>query len=82
MNEDEEFDVLIVGGGCNGAGVALDASLRGLKVALIDAEDFGGLTSSRSTKLAHGGLRYLEQIFKRDGDLAENYELLCEALAE
>lgn len=52
--------MLIVGGGCNGAGVALEASTRGLKVALIDSEDFGGLTSSWSTKLAHGGLWYLE----------------------
>lgn len=62
--------------------MVLDAASRGLNAALIDAEDFGGLTSSRSTKLAHGGLRYLEQIIKRDGNMAENYELLCEALAE
>ena len=74
--------MLIIGGGCNGAGVALEASTWGLKVALIDSEDFGGLTSSKSTKLAHGGLRYLEQIIKRDGNIVENYELLCEALAE
>jgi glycerol-3-phosphate dehydrogenase len=74
--------LLIIGGGCNGAGVALEAASRGLKVALIDQQDFGEGTSSRSTKLAHGGLRYLEQIFKRDGNIVENYELLCEALSE
>jgi glycerol-3-phosphate dehydrogenase len=54
------FDLLIVGGGINGAGVARDAALRGLKVALIEKHDFAFGSSSRSTKLAHGGLRYLE----------------------
>jgi len=55
-----EFDLLIVGGGCNGTGVAIDAASRGLRVAVIDSFDFGSGTSSRSTKLAHGGIRYLE----------------------
>ena len=55
------FDVLIIGGGITGAGIALDASLRGMKVALIDMQDFAAGTSSRSTKLVHGGLRYLKQ---------------------
>lgn len=56
----EEFDVLVVGGGITGAGVARDAALRGLSVALVDAGDWAGGTSSRTTKFAHGGLRYLE----------------------
>ncbi len=56
----EEFDILILGGGINGAGIARDAALRGLKVALVDRGDFASGTSSRSSKLVHGGLRYLE----------------------
>jgi glycerol-3-phosphate dehydrogenase len=60
----EEFDVCIIGGGASGAGCALDAALRGLKVALIEKEDFAAETSSKSTKLIHGGVRYLEQAFK------------------
>lgn len=56
----EEFQVLIVGGGITGAGLALDAALRGLRTALIEKRDFSAGTSSRSTKLIHGGLRYLE----------------------
>ena len=57
----QTFDVLIIGGGITGAGIALDASLRGMKVALVDMQDFAAGTSSRSTKLIHGGLRYLKQ---------------------
>jgi glycerol-3-phosphate dehydrogenase len=56
----EEFDVLVIGGGITGAGLALDAALRGLQVALVEKRDFASGTSSRSTKLLHGGLRYLE----------------------
>ncbi|AYC29317.1 glycerol-3-phosphate dehydrogenase/oxidase [Paenisporosarcina cavernae] len=55
------FDILIIGGGITGAGIALDARTRGLSVALIDMQDFSAGTSSRSTKLVHGGLRYLKQ---------------------
>lgn len=55
------FDVLVIGGGITGAGIALDAASRGLSVALLDMQDFAGGTSSRSTKLIHGGLRYLKQ---------------------
>src|SRR2546421_4461474 len=55
----EECDVLIVGGGITGAGLALDAVSRGLRVALVEKRDFAAGTSSRSTKLIHGGLRYL-----------------------
>jgi glycerol-3-phosphate dehydrogenase len=60
----EQFDVVIIGAGASGAGCALDAALRGLKVALIDKTDFAAETSSKSTKLIHGGVRYLEQAFK------------------
>lgn len=58
--EQEQFDVLIIGGGITGAGIALDAATRGLKVALIEKNDFASGTSSRSTKLIHGGLKYLQ----------------------
>jgi len=57
----EIFDVAVIGGGITGAGVALDLASRGLRVALIEKDDFGSGTSSRSSKLIHGGLRYLEQ---------------------
>src|SRR6516164_2256430 len=57
----ERFDVLVVGGGVTGAGAALDAASRGLRVALVEARDLASGTSSRSSKLIHGGLRYLEQ---------------------
>ncbi|MFO7273469.1 MAG: glycerol-3-phosphate dehydrogenase/oxidase [Bacillota bacterium] len=58
----EPFDLLVVGGGITGAGVAREAALRGLKVGLIEANDFAYATSSRSTKLIHGGLRYLKNL--------------------
>ncbi len=67
------FDVLVVGGGVTGAGVALDAATRGLRVALVEMRDFASGTSSRSSKLIHGGLRYLEQM---------NFGLVREALHE
>src|ERR1700723_926876 len=57
----EPWDMVVIGGGATGMGVAVDAAARGLSVALIEAEDFGKGTSSRSTKLVHGGVRYLEQ---------------------
>src|SRR5699024_9808083 len=57
-----EYDLLIIGGGLTGAGIALDASKRGLNVALVEMQDFSQGTSSRSTKLIHGGLRYLKQM--------------------
>ncbi|MEZ4902921.1 MAG: FAD-dependent oxidoreductase [Spirosomataceae bacterium] len=60
----ETFDICIIGGGASGAGCALDAALQGLKVALIEKNDFAAETSSKSTKLIHGGVRYLEQAFK------------------
>ncbi|MGH2930266.1 MAG: FAD-dependent oxidoreductase, partial [Solirubrobacteraceae bacterium] len=60
--EREPFDLLVIGGGATGAGVALDAASRGLSVALVERNDFASGTSSRSTKLIHGGLRYLAQL--------------------
>ena len=57
---DSAFDLIIIGAGINGAGIARDAALRGLKVLLLDKGDIGGGTSSASTRLIHGGLRYLE----------------------
>lgn len=60
-NQQESFDIAIIGGGATGMGVAVDAAARGFSVALIEAHDFGKGTSSRSTKLVHGGVRYLEQ---------------------
>ena len=70
---DESFDVLVVGGGITGAGCALDAATRGLRVALVEAHDFASGTSSKSSKLVHGGLRYLQ-----NGDLGLVYEALAE----
>src|SRR6516165_5048487 len=69
----ERFDVLVVGGGVTGAGAALDAASRGLRVALVEARDLASGTSSRSSKLIHGGLRYLEQL---------DFKLVYEALRE
>jgi glycerol-3-phosphate dehydrogenase len=69
----ERFDVLVVGGGITGAGVALDAASRGLRTALVERDDFASGTSSRSSKLVHGGLRYLGQ---------GEYGLVAQALAE
>src|SRR4051812_16703114 len=57
----ETFDIAVIGGGITGAGVALDAASRGMSVALVEKRDFASGTSSRSSKLIHGGLRYLEQ---------------------
>lgn len=69
----ETFDVVVIGAGVTGAGAALDAATRGLSVALIEQRDYGSGTSSRSSKLFHGGLRYLEQF---------NFKLVMEALHE
>ncbi|MFL5830019.1 MAG: FAD-dependent oxidoreductase, partial [Solirubrobacteraceae bacterium] len=69
----EVFDVVVVGGGSTGTGCALDAATRGLSVALLEARDFAAGTSSRSSKLIHGGLRYLEQM---------EFSLVREALRE
>lgn len=60
-DEAEPYDLLIIGGGATGTGIALDAATRGLKVALVERDDFASGTSSKSTKLVHGGVRYLEK---------------------
>jgi glycerol-3-phosphate dehydrogenase len=88
LKDDRVFDLLVVGGGATGCGVALDAASRGLQVALIEKNDFAEGTSSRSTKLVHGGVRYLEMAVKKldrvqynlvkDG-LRERYTLLQNA---
>lgn len=78
--EREKFDVLVIGGGATGAGVALDAASRGLSVALVERDDFAGGTSSRSTKLVHGGVRYLDAAVMQL-DRAQ-FHLVREALAE
>ncbi|MEE2681924.1 MAG: glycerol-3-phosphate dehydrogenase/oxidase [Planctomycetota bacterium] len=70
---EDDFDVLVVGGGASGLGVAVDAASRGYRTALLEANDFAKATSSRSTKLVHGGVRYLEQL---------NFSLVTEALRE
>ena len=74
------FDLLIIGGGATGCGIALDAASRGLKVMLVERQDLAEGTSSRSTKLVHGGVRYLEAAVKRF-DKAQ-YHLVKEALFE
>lgn len=74
------FDLLIIGGGATGAGIALDAALRGFRVALVEAKDFSSGTSSRSTKLIHGGVRYLELAIKK-GDWRQ-WHLVSESLRE
>src|SRR5882762_3440739 len=68
-----QFDVIVIGAGINGAGIARDAAMRGLKVLLLDKGDIGGGTSSWSTRLIHGGLRYLEH-----GELGLVHESLRE----
>ncbi|KAK8388641.1 hypothetical protein O3P69_020552 [Scylla paramamosain] len=76
----ESFDVLIIGGGATGAGCALDSVSRGLKTALVEMEDFSSGTSSRSTKLIHGGVRYLQKAIL--GLDIEQYRMVKEALHE
>lgn len=79
-SQQEPFDLLIVGGGATGAGAALDAASRGLRVALVERDDFSAGTSSKSTKLVHGGVRYLQKaIMELD---REQWALVKEALKE
>ena len=78
----QEFDILVVGGGINGVGIALDAASRGLSVALIESHDFASGTSSKSSKLIHGGLRYLEQYdFKLVREALHERELMVTTLS-
>lgn len=79
-SDQHQYDLLVIGGGATGAGVALDAASRGLKVALVERDDFSSGTSSKSTKLVHGGVRYLQKaVFNLD---YEQYKLVREALHE
>ena len=77
---EEEFDLCVIGGGATGAGCALDAQLRGLRTVLIEANDFSSGASSASTKLVHGGVRYLEQAVKSLN--LEEYRMVRRALRE
>ncbi|KAK3997096.1 mitochondrial glycerol-3-phosphate dehydrogenase [Cladorrhinum sp. PSN332] len=78
--KEDEYDILVIGAGATGAGVALDAATRGLKVAVVERDDFSCGTSSKSTKLVHGGVRYLEKaVWNLDW---AQYELVREALKE
>lgn len=77
---DKRFDLCVIGGGATGAACALDAQLRGIRTVLLEAGDFAGATSSKATKIIHGGVRYLEQAIK-GADLQE-YHVLVRALHE
>ncbi|KAK2798618.1 hypothetical protein FQN50_008776 [Emmonsiellopsis sp. PD_5] len=79
-NTEDPYDLLVIGGGATGSGIALDAASRGLKVALVERDDFSAGTSSKSTKLVHGGVRYLEKaVWEMDYN---QYALVKEALRE
>lgn len=80
LKADRVFDLLVIGGGATGCGIALDAAARGLSVALIERNDFAEGTSSRSTKLVHGGVRYLEAAVKRLDKV--QFNLVLDALRE
>ena len=76
----EKYDIVIIGGGCVGSGIALDATLRGYNVILLEKNDFGSGASSKSSKLVHGGVRYLEKAIKQM-DKAQ-YDLVKEGIKE
>ncbi|WP_449355778.1 glycerol-3-phosphate dehydrogenase/oxidase [Virgibacillus natechei] len=77
--ENEELDVLVIGGGITGAGISLDASMRGMNTAVFEMQDFAAGTSSRSTKLVHGGLRYLQQFeIKMVADIGKERAIVYE----
>lgn len=78
--EDEIYDIVIIGGGAVGSGILLDGTLRGYKVILLEKNDFASGASSKSSKLVHGGVRYLEKAIK-EFDKSQ-YDLVKEALAE
>ena len=73
LNKVDQWDIIVIGGGASGLGIAVDASKRGYKTLLLEKHDFGKGTSSRSTKLIHGGVRYLQ-----NGDIT----LVIESLKE
>jgi glycerol-3-phosphate dehydrogenase len=76
--------VIIIGGGCTGGGIAIECSQRGLRSLVLEASDFASGASSKSTKLVHGGVRYLQQVFdmSMEGGRMEKLGLLIEALSE
>ena len=76
----EKVDIVIIGGGCVGGGIALDATLRGYSVILLEKNDFASGASSKSSKLVHGGIRYLEKAIKQM-DKAQ-YDLVKEGIKE
>ena len=80
LKKGEIFDLLVVGGGATGCGIALDAATRGLRTALVEQGDFASGTSGRSTKLVHGGVRYLEAAFLHADPV--QFNLVCDALHE
>ncbi|MGB1082838.1 MAG: FAD-dependent oxidoreductase, partial [Alphaproteobacteria bacterium] len=80
MSTQELYDLAVIGGGVNGTGIARDAQGRGLKTLLVEAKDFASGTSSASTKLIHGGLRYLETYeFKMVGEALAEREVIMRA---
>lgn len=79
LKSEEQLDLLVIGGGITGAGIVLDATTRGLKTAVVDMQDFAAGTSSRSTKLVHGGLRYLKGLeFKLVAEVGKEREVVYE----
>ena len=85
VKDNPNYDIVVIGGGCNGAGVVLDSSSRGLRTLLIEGHDFGSGASSKSTKMIHGGVRYLQAVFMSRDSFSkriENYGLVKEALQD
>jgi glycerol-3-phosphate dehydrogenase len=80
LRQGDPFDLVVIGGGATGCGIALDAATRGLSVALLERDDFAQGTSSKSTKLVHGGVRYLEKAIMK-ADKAQ-FDLVREGLRE
>lgn len=86
VSENPNYDVVVIGGGCNGVGVLLDASTRGLRSLLVEKDDFASGASSKSTKLIHGGVRYVQQAFEFSlasvSSRIEKFNLVREAIEE
>jgi glycerol-3-phosphate dehydrogenase len=76
LREGGKFDILIIGGGAMGSGVALEAASRGLKCAVVDANDFAAGASSRSTKMAQGGMGTFEKMLKLEGNPFDNFNTI------
>lgn len=86
IENNPNYDIVIIGGGASGAGVCLDSSTRGLRTLVIQKNDFGSGTSSKSTKLIHGGVRYLQQVFALSKDSLKSryqkFKLVTEAIKQ